>query len=480
MELKKIPKELIKDRNIIECNFVLSLYKDISLLNDYKHVENGVDIIDTDGIFYYGLLQNIVKAGYSDITSMSIYAYLETNSKMKQAFEKRGGYATVKEILDLISVENVDKYYDDLVKNNFLIRLHNAGFNVLKELEKFNQMTAEEVYDYYEYQLSNISVGKIEKIKATDLSSGYEEFINQWDQGNDVGYKIGIPMLNYQLLGIHKSNLMLHLSGIGFGKTTSAIAWYIIPAIKSGNSCLVIANEQDESMWRQMILSTVMFNEITEKAKGLDRHKLSTGGFNDEQKNKMLEAQKWLDSQKGRIIFVETNNYDASTIRKLINKYSKLGVGLHIVDTLKLENDANEKSWGEFADIAKELFLIAKKNKVAVVATAQLTPDAMSRRYLDLTAIGRSKQIAEVANSVVMFRPLSRNEKEKIEAYVYETPKVQKKIPLNPEKDYICIFTPKNRYGPVTPQIIVERNMNFNSYKQIGWYECSYDQFKNK
>ncbi len=209
-------------------------------------------------------------------------------------------------------------------------------------------MTAEQVYDFWEYQLSDIKIDKIDKIKEDDLSVGYDKYIDQWNQGNDVGYEIGIKMLNYKLLGIHKKNLMLHLSGIGFGKTTSAIAWYILPALENGESVLIIANEQDSSMWRNMLLSTVMFNKIKCDVKGLDRHKLLTGDFNQEQIEKMKEAATWLNQQKGKAILVETNDYSVGMIKKILSKYSRLGIGLFIIDTLKTPNDANERAYAEF------------------------------------------------------------------------------------------------------------------------------------
>ena len=38
-------------------------------------------------------------------------------------------------------------------------------------------MSSSEVYDYYDFQLNNICVGKIEKIKVENLSEGYETYI---------------------------------------------------------------------------------------------------------------------------------------------------------------------------------------------------------------------------------------------------------------------------------------------------------------
>lgn len=472
-----VPEILMEKRGVIECNFIFSCYKDMTLLKEYSNVVNGEDIITPDGQFYMGILKGLEKTGVQTADNMSIYTFLEDKPNLKKGFEERGGTSTISEIMSLISVDNIDSYYDELTKSNMLIRLHNAGFNVTKEFDKFKEMNADELYSYFEYQLSNIAIGKIEKIKSEDLTTDYERYIDEWDRGADVGFKIGSGMLNYQLLGIHKKNLLLHGAGIGQGKTSSAIAWYILPTIETQDVCIV-ANEQGVSEWRQMILATVLFNKIG-KVEGFNRHKMITGHYTFEQKEKMKEAAEWLEKQPGKIHFIETQDYNIGTINKILSKYSSLGISLFIIDTLKPMDDASDRAWAEFSEVAKTLFLQAKKLDVAVVATVQLSPDAMSRRYLDLTCIGKSRSIAETATQCVLFRSLTEEEKDKVKAFKYEG-KVKQIIDLDPNKEYIMVFTPKNRFGAVEPQILMERNMGFNSYRDVGWTNCEYDKFRNR
>lgn len=476
MDISVIPEELLIKRDIIEGNFIFSLYLQPEFVDEYKHIKNGEDVITDDGIFYYGLLQQMVKAGYTSMTDMSISAYCEDKPTIKEGYAKRGGWSTIQEILNITSVENIDAYVDELIKNNILIKLNEKGFNVLKELDKFKQMNSEEVTSYYEYVLEDICTGKIDNIKADNLSEGYDKAIDQWDQSPEIGYPISLPKMNYRLVGIHRKNLTLHLSGIGKGKTTTAVHWYILPAIEAGENICIIANEQDVTQWRQMILATVLFNKIDKHVKGLDRQKITYGGYTEEMKGAMREAGRWLEQQPGKITFIDINNYDLSTISRAIKKWSKLGISYFIVDTFKPMDDSSDRAWGEFSETAKALFLLAKRIDVAILCTAQLTPDAMKRKYLDLTAVGKSRAISETAGTVIMFRPLTPHEKQNIEYYKYDK-ETKTKIynKLDPEKDYIIVFTPKNRFGGVDPQIIVQRNMNFNTYYELGYYECPYD-----
>jgi len=479
INLDEIPKKLTKDRVIIECNFILSLYKDPEKISHYSNIINGEDIITKDGIFYYSIIENMTNSGYNEITDMSIYTYMESHPDMKKQYEEYGGYKTIKEIMDIISLDNSDKYYDELIKNNLLIRLYQKGFPVMQDFDKFVDMTAEQVYDFYIYELSDISVGKIEKLKVEDLSSGYKDWIEEIDKGVQVGYKINSPILNYMLAGIHPGNLTLHIAGIGQGKTTTAIILYVMSVIEH-NDVLIISNEQSVNEFRSMVLSTVLFNKIG-KVKGMNRQKFVFGNFTPEQKEKLNEAAEWLEKQPGKIKYVEMQDYDVRNINKIITKHSKMGCGLFIVDTIKPLNEMDERAWAQFSEVSKTLFLLAKKTNTAILCTAQAVAEANGRKYMDLSSIAKSKAIAETASQVVGFRPLTSDEVEKIEPWQYSrtenggvNEKIKTTVKLDPDKHYICLYIMKNRFGPTMPQIIYEFNQAFCSLKEIGYYQSDY------
>ena len=482
MDLANYPKELTLKREAIECNFIFALYKDPTLMDDFKNIVNGTDVLTEDGMFYYGLAQQLYKAGYQAFDNISLYSFLEDKKTLKSGFEDRGGYRSITEITSLINTDNVGIYYDELIKNNMFLRLYDSGFNVVDNLEKLNQMSSSEVYDYYDFKLNNICIGKIEKIKAENLSEGYETYIKEWDEGKSVGYKIGFPLLNYRLAGVHKKNLLLHLGHIGNGKTTTAILFYILPVIESGENVCIIGNEQGVDEFRQMILASVLFNKVGYF--GMNRQKFITGRFTEENRAAMKEATKWLENCKGKIQFIEMTDYSINNVKKIVKKYSKLGTGMFVFDTLKPELESSDKAWAEFSEVAKELFLLAKKEDVAIVATAQLSSESMARRYLDLSCIGKSRAIAETATQVVCFRTLTNEEKQKFKPYQYQKnedgkySKIRKVIDLDETKDYIVLFTPKNRFGETQPQLVYERNMSFNTLKEIGYVEVQYDGFK--
>lgn len=463
----------------------MSLWKDPESIGNYDKLESGVDILTDDGMFYFEIAKRLFDLGFRKITDTEVYTLLKDNEVLRKGFEERGGYGTIKEIMSIINVDNIDSYYDEIVKSNSLLGLYDAGFKVEEKLDKFQQMTSAEVYDYVDYMVNDVFINKISKLKAENLSTGYEKYVDRWNQGILKGFPIGFPILNYRLAGVHKKNLLLHLAHIGNGKTTSSILFYILPAIENGENVCIIANEQGVDEFRQMILSTVLFNKINYRK--INRQRFIQGGFTKEDREHIKKAQEWLEEQEGQIIYVETEDYAIQSVKKIIRKYSKVGYGLFVFDTLKPEIESSDRAWAEFSQVAKELFMIAKKEDVAVIATAQLSAESMSRKFLDLSCVGKSRAIAETATQVVMFRTLSQDEKEKIVVYNLHRDEKSGKLTnirdqytLDPNKDYIVLFIPKNRFGETRPQIVYERNMAWNSLKEVGLTEISYDGFARR
>jgi replicative DNA helicase len=353
----------------------------------------------------------------------------------------------------------------------------------MQYLDKFSKMNYAQLEDFVEYKLNNIFFKtSMSGITIDDLSDGYDRWIEEWDKGNGVGFKVGFPLLNYHLAGVHRKNLILHLAGIGQGKTTSALLMYVLPILESGESVCIIANEQGQEEFRQMLLATVLFNKV--RYFKMNRQKLLFGGFTEDDKAALKQATDWLKKYKNKIHYVHLNDYEIGNVKRIIKKYSKLNVGAYLFDTLKPRDDSSDKAWGDFSEVSKELFLLAQKENVAVIATAQLSSTATTRKFLDLSCVGKSRAIAETAGQVVMFRPLKENEKEKLKVYSYakdsngKYTNIKKEHPLDVDKDYVVLFVPKNRYGKAGDlQIVYERNMDFNTMKEIGYCHIEFDGF---
>ena len=479
LNLANIPDVLKESRHITEGNFVFSLYKDPDRIDEFKNITAGTDIFTEDASFYYSLLHAVLNDGYTEISDHSIATFVESRPTLKKMYEKKGGWQSIKEGIDSVDPDNFDKFYDDLIKGNLLIRLYQRKFPILEDYEKLKTLDAEGVYDFYSFVLTETSVGKVEKVRIRDLSVGNDEWIQEIDKGILRGFPIDLPMLNYTLAGIHPDNLTLHIAGIGQGKTTTAILMYVFSMIKHSD-VTIISNEQGENEFRSMLVSSALFNKV-KNVRGLNRQKFVTGGFTEENMEKIHEANRWLESQPGHVKFVEMQDYDVKNIKKIIIKQSKIGCRLFIVDTIKPVNEMDERAWAQFSEVAKALFLLAKQTHTAIICTAQASAESLGRKYMDLSSIAKSKAIAETATQVIGFRPVFPDEIDKIKPYVWKqeegkpgSEKVKTTVDLDSEKHYIIFYIMKNRFGPTIPQIVCEFDQTFCRLKEVGYYTSDY------
>lgn len=119
---------------------MISLWKDPSYIGSYKHLIAGQDIVTPDGMFYYNIARGIANLNYQMFDNITVNTYLDDKPTVKDGFIKRGGYKTVQEIMSLLNIANIDSYYDELVKNNALMDLYDAGFAVVENWDKFSGM----------------------------------------------------------------------------------------------------------------------------------------------------------------------------------------------------------------------------------------------------------------------------------------------------------------------------------------------------
>lgn len=475
------PEKLTASRTKIEGAFVFSLWKNPELYDEYE-LNTDTELLSEDGKFYYSLGKQMYDKDLRVFDDVSILTFLDDFEDLTKEFNKRGGCRTVNEMKAVVASENVEAYHDQILKNNAVLSLFEQGyfFRDEQELDKVQTMTYAQLEDYLEYKINNIFLKSSSNgITVGNITTNYDKWIEHWDKGAGVGFPIGFKHLNYHLAGIHKSNLILHLGGIGQGKTTSALLAYILPILESGEPVLIIANEQNEEQFAQMLLATVLFNRINNRKSSLNRQKILFGKYKSEDIEDMKRASEYIAKFKGLLHYVHLTEYGTTNVKRIIKRYSKLGVKAVLFDTLKPEDESSDRAWAQFSETAKALFTLAQKEDLAIIATAQLSSESAKRKFLDLSCIGKSRAIAETASTVVMFRALKDEEKAKLFVYNYDKKTgVQQQITLDIKKDYVVYFIPKNRYGSTLHQIVYERNMDFNTMKEIGYCNIEYDGFK--
>lgn len=480
LSLDNYPKELTANREMTEANFIFCLWKNPDLYGDYeREVRADRDLLTEDGRFYYSLGLEMYNLGYKSFDDASIFSYVEGKETLKNGFARRGGYKTVDEIKRILNEDNIETYYDELVKSNMLLKLHDKGFNVIKELPKFMKMNSKNLYDYFEYQLDNVFLGRGAGVKVEDLDFN-DDFIEACDAGEDMGlsYASTCPLLNFHTLGLHRSNVQIFAGFSGTGKTSFCINSYILPILDQGEKVVIIANEMNKRAWQHILMATILSQKLNYF--GLPRKKQKMGGLSKEQKDKMIEAKEYYNKHyKGRLKFAKIYDYSTEDVKKIIRKMAKQGFKYALYDTFKSEDSASANMTGELIESSKQLLQVAEKEDVGIIITMQLAIYMENTRYLTAATLSGAKAVKEVVSELVLTRQIwddeFNGEKYDIKPYRFKKDssgkytKIKEEIILKTDKKYMIVFLDKTRNDEGDTCILYQFDGAWNKWTEIGY-----------
>lgn len=478
--LDNYPAELVAQRELTEANFIFCLWKNPELYYDFeKEVRADRDLLTDDGRFYYSLGREMHELKFKSFDDASIYSYIEGKETLKNGFARRGGYKTVDEIKKILNEDNVETYYDELVKSNMLLKLHDKGFNVVKELPKFQKMNSKNLYDYFEYQLDNVFLGRGSGVKIEDLDFD-DDFIAACHAGEEMGlsYASACPLLNFHTLGLHRSNVQIFAGFSGTGKTSFCIHSYIMSILDQDEKVVIIANEMNKRAWQHILMATILSQKLDYF--GLPRKKQKMGNLSTEQLDKMEEARQYYNKHyKGRLKFAKIYDYSIDDVKKIIRKMAKQGFNYALYDTFKSEDSASAQMTGELIESSKQLLQVAEKENVGIIITMQLAIYMENTRYLSAACLSGAKGVKEIVSELVLTRQVwddeMPGEKYDIKPYRFKKDsngkftKIKEEILLKPDKKYMIVFLDKTRNDEGDTTLLYQFDGAWNKWTEIGY-----------
>jgi len=467
-------KQILEYKLGDEASIVSMIYKNPDLLRETNLTIN--DFHHNCWKVYFEIARDmIINEKKVTLSEVDIGLYLDKHSQLADKYyNEYGGYQTIENATAYIQEENFESYVTDLRKWNTVAKLIKYGFPCdKKRLSEICDMSTEELYDEYTVYLNDIFANVDNNIKSYNGFDGMKNLIEELDAGKNVGIPFkNCKILNAETGGMLGGNIIGFGASSGVGKSTLSIN-YIFPTIMDKDlRALFIINEEDQNKFKKEAIVWYCSNILKHP---IPKRILRDGGFDKETKEVLYKAAEWFESLKERknITIIPLEQYTAKTVVKLIKKYSKMGVDVIVLDTLKESYDSRDKeSWKSLMTDCVDFYDCIKHTDTCMVITYQLVKN--KSKYLTNSDIGVSKGILDVFSVNVFFRRPLQTEYEggKDELYCYNPIKNSSsnvEFRLKKDKHYMIGFISKNRHGMSDVQIISEADFSINKYEDLGY-----------
>lgn len=482
-DINNIPSKFLDGREQLEGKIVLSYYKNTDLFNEYPlNIEE--DLLLDESKLLYSLAERMYNDGIQDIDLVSMEGYLVNLPDTKEKIEEYGGCKEVLNSAKTISINNFDTYYDELVKNNYLIDLFQVQKQLVSDYDVMKkEMNAQEVADYTEYMIENINNTTISrKAEHNDfyLSDNLLDEIIKGEFINTISFGEYARILDSVFNGIPEECVTLFSGLSGASKSTFTMSNVVYPVIKSGHKVLVISNELSYRQYMLMFITIILTRELNYFK--ITRDKLNKNKLSPEDIDMLKEAQKIINEKYDKPIhFINMNTSSSQEVIKAIRKYSKLGYYLTVYDTAKPDSsisDSSGQSWQRSLEMIKELTYVTQETKTHLWLPFQIANSADYKRRLSRMDLAECKNIITMITNHGILRKLKPEEKDKDNKYYCNPYKltyneslgkwIKEKIALDQDKKYVCVYIDKTRFGEDGQFILYEFNGAWGIYKEIG------------
>lgn len=489
----KIIKEFKEPSIIHEQIFVGFLWGNPSLYSKYKNhnIEKNT-FTQTVWYFYYHVGKEMYDSGIRTFDDVTTYSFISSRPKTKgktynDFYVEYGEFNTIKELMDECTKEkdNDEYHFSEIQKYETLRKFQKEGLINVSDntlIKKLCDMNLKQMKTFFEYKqkeaFANINAGEIVQHYLID---DLEDTIKKLNEGEAMGLSFhDAHRLNRKVKGWKTGDLMYLVLSSGMGKTSFGTEKAILSLIENNEKGIMYGNEEGILKFRSLLLATVASKILKTP---INREKMIEGNFDDKTLEKLNNAKDWLyEHRRDMIIFYEMKKYRVEDVINKIELLRPKGYKYVFLDTFKPDLTGNEMArWQQFSESAQNLHNCIKSdaNDCAMLATVQLKI-GKEYRYLDLSAIGKSLEIVEVASVVLMGRLLFSDEyaggSNELKPYnwVWNEPfgkYVKEDFEIKEDKQYMILFIAKNRHGSVDEQIVYEVNYGINAWREVAYVQ---------
>lgn len=199
-----IPEKYLENRDTIEGRLILAFWKQPELLDEYK-LNPKDDLVNEDSRLLYNLAVKMYESGIIEFDLVSVETYLEKYPQLLAEINENGGVKELIRSANTINTVNIENYYDDLLKANYLIDLYFTQKQLVSDFDKMKNMTDSLcVADYVEHLVGECASSKImKKVEVNELYIS-DQLLDEIIQGElieTISFGEYAPKLNDILYG---------------------------------------------------------------------------------------------------------------------------------------------------------------------------------------------------------------------------------------------------------------------------------------
>ncbi len=484
-------------------------YKEPDLYIKYGHfIRSKYDLADEAMKFFYDCFELMYKTFSQTVDEFKVNTFMTQDVERFKKYSAYGRFETVKKIMGIADIEDVDNYFETVKKYSLVREYHRKGYPIGKMVShpRFPKMTAEQVYKAIKGGADKVSTVILCNKESSVINDNMTDTVQDYLIMPQMGLETPWHMFNEMFRGCRLGKVVFDglLSNEGKTRKLMYLASYI--TMVKDEKFFLASNEMDEEDLRSCLITTVLNNKEFKEIHGIDIVKKErevvlglyrdnkTGEFlyrytdendnfiesedeyvkrvfkNSNEYRMVQEVAKWVDSKRETQLFFKDvgMDYSDTALEFEFKKHNAIyDIKYCGYDTLK---GHGSDEWQSVKQTATRLKEMMKELGVFLYSVFQLTDDAVFTDVFDLTSnnIANCKQIKHVVDHLTLGKRLEPEEYYKYKYIpigvwgngVYEN--------LNPEKTYYGVKADKNRGGARGGIMLYDVNLDHNTWENIG------------
>lgn len=499
----------LKTTNVqAEICFVGSLLSNLDYYVTYGNfMRSKYDFSDPVTKFFYDSLEIYYLTFSQTIDETKLNNFMSQNPERFQEYKKYKGWNTAKTFMRLADPSDIENYFN-LVKKYSLIREYQRnGFPVEKILnhKKFDSLTANDIYRIIRVRADKINTVINAGQEAVELTDETTNAIEGYLDRPAFGLRFPWELYNEFFLGMREKKVIFEGLVSNSGKSRKLVMLGAHTALIEQQPFILLSNEMDEEDLRSCLITTVINNQEFQEIHGVHRNKpereIVLGIYHDEDGNiirrkidddgnytesmddfkKRVFATKeyqdiktvtdWIDNNGAKFMFKDIgDDYSIERVEFELRKAKMVyNIQYYGYDTLK---GYQTDDWSAVKQFATRLKEITKELDMFGMAVFQLTDDTIMTDIFQLSSmnISTSKGMKHVCDILTLGKLIPKEDYHKYRYYrtdgVWGEPI---KEALNLESRYLAVKIDKNRAGNKDKIILFEINLDYNTWRNVGW-----------